>query len=486
MVVTRSFVWASVISVASSTAIAQVTFTAGPMPTLAGVTFTPDPVARPSAPSVQAAPSAQPSRAAHQRERAPERRVPEALPTREPATSPPEPVVTPSGSPATSPGSCRLARGIETVALDEHARDGVDRAMSLSLASYEDEVFALVMHGRVGSPRAREGVVFSRSSLVRVRSGEHAHTVVSAPGFEPGAALALGPEQRLYVVSPTHVDVRHSSERAQWTVSVLDTAGHVTQGPQVLAASAGAVLDAPPVAWRGGLAVVLGEVRTRGAERVIVGVTERVYSLDTQGSARRAPWVLTDGQRPESLGRFRVGLGRVSGGDSLAAVFGEADALWTRRFTDGPSAERAQRVAGTGVWGPEVANDGGSIVVREGGLDGSPVRLRAMRWDGGLALDLGHGWEPLAVLHRDRVLVAGALTNMADGRRVTALWTEAQRGAQAHAIEAPHGAHQRLDDAVDVSVAPTRDGAVLAWIEATDRMEGQGPRQLAIARVRCE
>jgi hypothetical protein len=210
-----------------------------------------------------------------------------------------------------------------------------------------------------------------------------------------------------------------------------------------------------------------------------------VYTFDRDGAARVAPGVLTEAQTPDAVGRFRVGLGRIAGGDALAAVFTDPRGLHARRFVGGAPSEPATRIVQGRAWAPEVSADGGSVVFREDGYDGRPVRLRSARWDGANVADVGQGWEPLATVVRGRTLVAGALVSLDNGQRTTALFTESAGRERARTLAAPHGAHLRMDDAIDVAMTPTDDGALLAWIESTDRTRPDAPRRLAYARVRC-
>lgn len=509
---------------------AQVTFTpaaemdraASRPPALRGVTFTPGPrrsgVARtdePAAPSrapESNARSAEPSpRPCDERPRAsaaPERETPVAQ-TSEPAeraarVTLPEPRVVVRAEPVTTPAviaapepraeptasgvtECALVNGVEEVSIEDatSSREGAFRAQEIALSSYGRDAVALITMARVG--HGREGLVFSQSRVVSI-APDRPVSVARAPGFEPGAVVALGPDHAVYVLSSARLDTRnqragHAARDLELTV--LDARGSVRVATRAIEGTRGYTLDSAPVAWRGGVSVVLGEPTILGEERAFGPVRERVYSFDHEGALRGAPWVLTEAQSPDAVGRFRVGLGRISGGDALAAVFSDGRALSVRRFVGSAPAEAAQRVYEGRAWAPEVSHDGASLIFREGGTDGRPVRLRVARWDGANPLDVGQGWEPLASVHRGRVLVAGALVGLDDGRRTTALFTEGTGRDRPRVLASPSGSHQRLDDAIDVAMSPTDDGALLAWIESVDRASPDGPRRLAVARVRC-
>ncbi len=394
---------------------------------------------------------------------------------------PPREVIEPREDSATS---CSLVHGVEELSLDEStsSRDASQRALELSLASFGRDVVALVTLGRNGT--GRDGMTFSQSRLAYFAADRPA-TVSRAPGFEPGAVVALGPEGNIFVLSSPRFDVRHQRAAQDLELTVLDPRGAVRVARRAIESTRGMSIDSAPVAWRGGLAVVLGESTVTGVERVFGPVRERVFTFALDGSPRVAPWVLTDAQSPDAVGRFRVGLGRIAGGDALAAVFSDGRSLQVRRFAGGAPSEAPSRVFDGHAWAPEVSHDGASLIFREGGTDGRPVRLRVARWDGANPMDVGQGWEPLASVHRGRVLVAGALVATDDGRRTTALFTEGTGRERPRVIVAPTGAHARLDDAVDVAMAPTDDGALLAWIESAERAQPDAPRRLAYARVRC-
>lgn len=506
-----AFASVSLLSIAAvaRTSRAQVTFTPGGQigrtPELSGVTFTPgsrravlreEPVTRAESRDDQASqrraaqlvsgitanarpaatePMASDARGAHVAVAEPER---EALaPVIEALSS----ELVPQEEHATS---CSLANGIEELSLDETPshRGPAQHALELSLSSYGREVVALVTLGRVGS--GREGMTFTQSRLVHF-SSERSPTVSHTMGFEPGAVVALGPEHTVFVFSSARFDVRHQRAAEELKLTVLDVRGAVRSPTRPIEATRGMVIDSAPVAWRGGVAIVLGEPTISGADRRFGPVRERVFTFALDGTPLMPPWVLTDAQHPDAVGRFRVGLGRIAGGDALAAVFSDGRALYVRRFAGGAPFEPATRVFNGHAWAPEVSHDGASLIFREGGTDGRPVRLRVARWDGANVIDVGQGWEPLAAVHRSRVLVAGALVSLADGRRTTALFTEGSGQQRPRVLVAPRGAHARLDDAIDVALVPTDDGALLAWIESTDRTQPDAPRRLAYARVRC-
>lgn len=396
----------------------------------------------------------------------------------------------PSPSPSIDPPSssertaCSLTHGIEEISIEDPPTTQAPalHGQELSLSAYGNEVVALVTMARPGV--GREGLVFSQSKLISI-APDRPTQVASAPGFEPGSVVALGPESTVYVLSSPRVDRRAQRAAEDLRITVLDTRGAVRSPPRSIDGTRGYTVDSALIAWRGGVAVVLGEPSIVGVERAFGPVRERVFSFDHEGVLRAAPWVLTEAQAPDAVGRFRVGLGRVAGGDALAAVFSDGRALWARRFVGHAPVESAARIYEGRVWGPEISRDGAAIIFREDGTNGRPVRLHVARWDGANTFEVGQGWEPLASVFGARVLVAGALVPLDDGRRTTALFTESVSGARPRVLAAPTGSHARLDEAIDVAFTATDDGAVLAWLEAVDRSRLDGPRRLAFARVRC-
>jgi hypothetical protein len=411
--------------------------------------------------------------------------APAAAHVETPAIAPRMEPESPEAARPSSGGACAISHGIEEIPLDDGARPGRDgplRATELSLSAWGGDVVALVTMARPGGPR--EGLQFPQSRVVTF-DGDSPPTVARGPGFEPGSVVALGPDESVYVLSNARFDVRHQRGPTDLLLTVLDPRGTVRSPTRPLEGTRGMSIDSPPIAWRGGLAVVLGE-STVGPDRAIGPVRERVFTFDRDGAARAAPWLLTEAQTPDAVGRFRVGLGRVSGGDALAAVFSDARGIHVRRFIGAAPVEPSVRIHPGRAWSPEVAPDGATVIFRQDGFDGRPVRLLATRWDGGATAELGQGWEPLATAVRGRTLVAGALVSSVDGPAGTALVTErGPEDARPRALEAPRGASARLDDAVDVAMAPTPDGALLAWIESADRTRPDAPRRLAYARVRC-
>jgi hypothetical protein len=210
-------------------------------------------------------------------------------------------------------------------------------------------------------------------------------------------------------------------------------------------------------------------------------VREDLYRFDASGAQAQTPWRVTDAQSDDSIGRYRVGLGTVAGGEDLAVSWtvaqGRDAGVWTRRL-GGASAGAATRLVGRAAWGSEVARDGSGVVYREGGELGAPVRLFYAPWNVREPFALGAGWDPATAFVRGRVLVAGVVLEGADGAAQDTLVAVSQPGAPARALPAPQDAAASLAGATDSDLAATRDGAWLAWIEpvvtATAAQNAQG------------
>jgi hypothetical protein len=353
------------------------------------------------------------------------------------------------------------------------------------LATRGRDAVALVSLARPGGPR--DGLVFPMSRVVWIPAAG-APRVTPGPGFEPDATIAVGPSETLLVVSRTRLDARGDAEHARPSVrvAVLDANGAVVGGPRVLDDSAGLEVDSPVVAWREGFAVVLGResVDAQGARGP---VREWLHLLGPRGESIHAPWLLTDAQSDDSIGRFRVGLGVLPATGELVASWtvaaGPDAGVWTLRLA-GDALGPATRLIARAAWGSEVAHDGSGVLYRTGGERDAPVQLFYTPWRGRDAFPLGAGWDPMTAFVHGRVLVAGVALMQPGGEALDALLAASVPGSVPRAVPAPRDAASALGRAVDVDMATTDDGAVLAWIEGGDE-EGAAPRRLAVARVVC-
>ncbi len=393
-----------------------------------------------------------------------------------------------------SPNRCSVTQGLQTIALDEAEL----RATQILLAANEHSVVAHVNLSRPGS--SREGLQFPSGKLLTfaTSSPDSLPRVHRTIGVQPGAAIALSEEGEVFVLSPARVASPRTgrTERPdlQWTV--LRSDGSAQFAFRTIPSSSGYQIDSQPVSWRGGWSVVLGEaVNPAPAHNTTFEpIRERVYSFDRSAMPSAPPWILTEAQRPESVSRFRVGLGRVAGGDSLAAVFADDHGLALRQFTVGEPHDPPTRIASTTAWSPEITAAGDSVVFREDGFNGLPARLRMTGFREGPIRELGVGWEPLAAVHHSATIVAGTLLSD-HGRMYNALLTEAHSSGVPQVIEVARGTaagdnatqspSARFDQALDVAFVATQNGALLAWLEATNVDDPAGTRQLVVARVEC-
>lgn len=436
-----------------------VTFTPGPI-SLDGVTFTPGPLnARDAEPIESNSRASAPPRA-----------------SMEPLTAP---------APASSAGAYGCALVGEVARVDLALASNALRPVQVTLATRGRDAVALVTLGRPGG--AHEGMVFPESRWVTIPASGAAPRVFRAPGFEPDASVALGEDGGALVVSYTRLDVRAGPERSRPAVRslALRADGSAVGAPLTLDQSEGLSIDSPVVAWRGGYAVVLGResVDASGARGP---VREALYVLDASGAPARAPWLLTDEQGDDTIGRYRVGLRAL--GNELRASWtvsaGPSAGVWVRRYDQGPG--EPHRVVGRAAWGSEVAFDGSGVLYRAGGERDAPVELFYSPWEGGEAQSLGAGWDPAMAFVRGRVLVAGVSLIDGDGREFSALMAAAQPCRPLRALAAPEEATRGIADAVDMDLAPTEEGALLAWIEPIDPGNELGLRVLRVARVACQ
>ena len=278
--------------------------------------------------------------------------------------------------------------------------------------------------------RSRQGLSYPESRVVVLgSSGEP--TVLHAPGFEPDAAIALGPNDHTLVVSYAAGESARVQESVR--VSLLDAHGALAAPARTVENSAGLKVDSPATAWREGYAVVLGRETAGDTMR------EAIYGFDRQGEANHAPWALTDAQGDDSIGRYRVGLAAANDGAVLRAswtVVAAAQAgVWTRTLNDG-HLDEPRRLAARPAWGSEVMPDGGGILYRAGGERSAPVELFFAPAEAGDSVSLGAGWDPSTAYVRGHLLVAGVTLADADGHDLNTLVAAALPGQPLRAIPA--------------------------------------------------
>lgn len=407
--------------------------------------------------------------------------------------APPEPV-----APATSAArdampwsSCEVEGSAQPVDL----QTGNLIPLQVALASRGTRSVALVTLGRPGG--GRRGMIFPESRWVEW-DGQRA-TVTPTPGFHPDAEIVLRDDDAtvLSYADAAAIGELGDDPMAESSLALsfarIGSQGRVLVPPRVLDDSLGLGIDSRMVAWGGGTAVVLGRPTdtTSGARR------ESVYFLDGAGQPMRAPEALTDEARDDGYGAPCADLA-LDDDRALIAGWtvpeGPRAGLWVRRGIgwdarrDTPR-EAVRVVTGEGLWGPEVSPWG--VVVRR-----AP---RTLDGDGPLTDVLFAPWTGLTAPRRD----AAASALFWDPRvtwsgRAAVLFGErpgeGMRLAHTPPASSAPGVRWMLDpraatriaglrDPIDVAVAPSDDGAVVAWIEADDAAAVR--RRLSLARVGC-
>lgn len=397
--------------------------------------------------------------------------------------------------------------------------------MQVTLASRGSRAVALVTLGRPGG--THRGMIFPESRWVE---WDGARTVVSpAPGFAPDAAVVLrdrdaavfsytrrGPDGAEIV--PT---TRDPAPPPPSTLGItrLGARGRPLGAMVVVPHTEGLLIDAPPVTWEGGTAVVLGRPNPPPHEDAR---SESIWFLDNLGRPLRAPLPLTQEARDDPRGSPCASLAAALNGASLHAAWtvpsGPRAGVWVRRgihldaVADPPwDAPRSPRGRPPRRWAEQVLQGAGwtSPVVSPWGV---LVRRSARRSEGDAAAltelvlagapapratprVLDAFWDPLPAWGRGGLVVLGlGPDDASEAARAWLRW--APHGAAAmRPVTAPHderdaaGVSGRnpldaLPDAVDYAVAPFAQGALVAWI-APDPDDSTAPRRLALARVEC-
>ncbi len=412
-------------------------------------------------------------------------------------------------------------------------REGDLLPVGLTLASRGSRAVALVALGRPGG--TRQGMAFPESRWVELE-GDRAQVFV-APGFPPDNALALGDGQNTvlsYVHQPSHQadrvphDRRHEDEiPTTLTFTRVDARGRTLLGPRPLVDTDNLRIDSPLVDWRGGNAVVLGEYVNHPNES---RRRESLYFFDRAGHRIREPLELTTDGFDNTLGTPCAGLAVSPDRRSLivswAVPQGPLAGVWVRRgitlqarpFLRGtahilpdpppPPGTRPKpplfprgmwvfRVAqGNGFWGPQSTPAGvifhrhtrpwqalapvSDVVFAPWPQDRRHITTHV----------LGTWWDPLTVWTPGGAIVTGQSPLVGSRDELPAsessLGYMAVGGDELRTI-APNDLARlsALSEAVDIALAPTSTGAVIAWIEPADAHDDTARRRLAMARVGC-
>lgn len=397
--------------------------------------------------------------------------------------------------------------------------------LQVTLASRGSRAVALVTLGRPGG--AHRGMIFPESRWVEW-DGTRA-VVSTTPGFAPDAAVVLR-ERDAAVFSYT----RRGPDGQEMVPSSRDEAppppsalGVTRIGPRgrtlgstvVVPRTEGLLVDAPPVAWEGGTAVVLGHPNPSLHHED--ARTEELWFLDNLGRSLRAPLPLTHESREDPGGALCTSLSAALNGASLLASWtvpsGPRAGVWVRRGIhldaapdpawDAPRGPRGrlprrrseQIIQGIGWSGPVVSPWG--VMVRrsarrlEGDAPMTDVVLAGAPAPRATPRVFDRFWDPLPVWGRGGVVMVGLAADTPSA--LTRAWLRwaphAARGT--HPVAplrperdgsgvSPSDALDDLPEAVDYAIAPLEHGALLAWIVPAEG-DPTGPRRLSLARVAC-
>lgn len=372
--------------------------------------------------------------------------------------------------------------------------------LQVALASRGARSVALVTLGR--PLRGRQGFSFPASRWVEWE-GE-VPTVSDAPGFAPDASLVLR-EHDAAVLSYERSEQGASGPADRPIVLTrVGPNGRVLFPPRAIEGTRSMEIDAAPVSWSGGTAVVFGE-SVATAPGLAPARRESVWFLDGSGRPVRAPLELTREARDDGRGEPTASL--AAGAEGLVAAWtvadGDAAGVWTRggitlatrqntptgiRGSAARAASSSVRVlAGTGYWGPAVSPWG--ITARRmasaRGEEGGSVEVLVLPAAGPRgSQSTGALWDPLVAWTPRGALVLAERARPGDEPRGMVSLGGATPRAPTRWF-ADLGAP--VDDptsVVDLAITPTERGAVVAWI-ASDPGADAVRRRLAMARIGC-
>lgn len=389
--------------------------------------------------------------------------------------------------------------------------------IQIALAARGARAVALVTLGRPGPEH--HGMTFPESRFVAFE-GQHA-TVSTAPGFLPDAELLVR-DRDAAVISYTRRGP-NGEERAPTpqdspplgppaiALTRLDFAGHTLGTSTVLPHSEGLFLDAHPVDWQGGTALVLGRENAPPRDDTR---TESVWFIDRRGRPVRDPLVLTTEGLDDASGAPCVALSADTHDSALTAAFtiqrGAHAGLWARRGINLGSAPEAPVLRRLGAqrstlvrltqgegWFSPVASPLGVVVRRNARrLDGdaplTDVVLAGWPAPRPVVRVFERFWDPLPVWGDGGIVVAGWVPGASpDDTRLEIRWARTDDPTMRpvslpdRAVD-PSGARSPavfddIAEMVDFAVAPTASGAIIAWIDGDDAAH----RRLTFARVGC-
>jgi hypothetical protein len=372
--------------------------------------------------------------------------------------------------------------------------------LQVALASRGARSVALVTLGR--PLRGRQGFSFPASRWVEWE-GE-VPTVSDAPGFAPDASLVLREHDAAVLSYERDEHGAIGPADRPIVLTRVGPNGRVLFPPRAIEGTRSMDIDAVPVSWSGGTAVVFGE-SVATAPGLAPARRETLWFLDGSGRSVRAPLELTHEARDD--GRGEPGASLAAGAEGLVAAWtvadGAAAGVWTRggitltTATNTPTgipraASRAPSgsvrvLAGAGYWGPTVSPWG--VTARRAapspGGDGGSVEVIVLPVSVAQAgRSTGPLWDPLVAWTPNGALVlAGRSTRGDDPRGLVSLSGATARGPTRWFADLGSPTDDPAD-VVDLAITPTERGAVVAWI-ASDPGADAVRRRLAMARIGC-
>ncbi len=366
--------------------------------------------------------------------------------------------------------------------------------LQVALASRGARAVALVTLGRPN--RGRQGWSFPASKWVAWE--DDAPRVWDAPGFAPDASLVLREnDAAVLAYARTDAGMRRRDDRPI-ELTQLGWHGELRSPARIIEGSGALDIDAPPVVWQGGTAVVFGE-SVATAPGMAPLRRESVWFLDGTGRPVRPPLELTAAARDEGRGAAVAGL--ESHGMDLSAAWtvadGPAAGVWRRDGIDlrtasvtalpssGEPGAAVRVLSGAGWWGPVLSSWGVTarrdVPATQG--DGSLVELVVASPHGAPpSRTLPPVWDPMVAWSPGGALVVasrpGAAPDLAPRLSVgtAAVRTPARWFVDLLTEDEPGAV-------VDLAISPTERGAVVAWLSAD--VGHDSARRLGLARIGC-
>lgn len=411
---------------------------------------------------------------------------------------------TPLGPAEAAWSQCALDGSVQPVDL----RAGALTPLQVVLTSDGARAVALVVMGRPGG--GRRGMLYPESRWIEW-DGRRASLFPGA-GVLPDAALVLdGPEVGLFsyaaregTPAPLRGESLSPAERVVSYTRIV--AGRVNGGPRVLPGSDGLEIDTAPVRWDGGIAVVLGRDNPAPGN---VTRTETLFAIDHRGHVLGTPRPLSEEVSASGAGGRFVDLAPSAGGENLVGAWvvrdGPRAGVWIARDLDptapdeAPDTRAARRrrrlqrplrlLQGGGFWGPVVGERG--VLVRrehESEQGAGLADLLFASWTRSapslVQRVLGSFWDAVPAWSARGLILAALRPGSTETPDPVVAYGAVDRGNLRTFSTRDAQTFDALRDAVDIAITPTRDGAVIAWIDGQSD-DDPTRRRLRLARIAC-